>query len=304
MKQSMATGKTLQIQSVLFHNNPDDIIRSIQSLAKAVDSAITEGIFSDVTLSYGDGSIVAVFSEEEQIAIAEKFRNYMNVTYKFYGENLGSARGHNVLAQNVVADYILIMNPDVIVAPDIFKELIKPFEHKDTGIVEARQIPIEHHKDYNILTGETGWASTACALFPSTLFRQLNGFDADTFFLYCDDVDFSWRMRLLGYKIIYQPSAVVFHDKKLTKDAGWIASSAERYYSAEAALLMAYKWSRSYLVKLILIYFKLSSEEHYLKAAKAFERRRNEGKLPKQIDSEHKIGQFIDGQYARKRYRL
>ena len=29
--------------------------------------------------------------------------------------------------------------------------------------------------------------------------------------MYCDDVDFSWRVRLLGYKVIYRSDAPVFH---------------------------------------------------------------------------------------------
>jgi len=31
------------------------------------------------------------------------------------------------------------------------------------------------------------------------------------FFMYCEDVDLSWRLRLLGYTIIYAPSAVAYH---------------------------------------------------------------------------------------------
>jgi len=32
------------------------------------------------------------------------------------------------------------------------------------------------------------------------LFLELQGFDADTFFLYCDDVDLSWRVRLAAIR--------------------------------------------------------------------------------------------------------
>ncbi len=31
------------------------------------------------------------------------------------------------------------------------------------------------------------------------------------FFMYCEDVDLSWRLRLLGYGIVYVPNAVVYH---------------------------------------------------------------------------------------------
>lgn len=50
-------------------------------------------------------------------------------------------------------------------------------------------------------------------------------------------------VRLAGYKVIYVPSAVAFHDKRVSANAEWQPTNAERYYSAEAALFMAYKWS-------------------------------------------------------------
>ena len=40
--------------------------------------------------------------------------------------------------------------------------------------------------------------------------------------MYCDDLIFSWRIRLAGYKIIYVPSAIAYHaKKKLAVDGGW-----------------------------------------------------------------------------------
>ena len=50
------------------------------------------------------------------------------------------------------------------------------------------------------------------------LLQQIGGFDGDSFFMYGDDVDFSWRARLAGYQVIHQPSARVFHDKRIQVD--------------------------------------------------------------------------------------
>jgi hypothetical protein len=63
--------------------------------------------------------------------------------------------------------------------------------------------------------------------------------------MYCDDVDFSWRARLAGYRVVYQPTACVFHDKRLDPDGQIVAGEAEVYYSAEASLMMAWKWSNA-----------------------------------------------------------
>ncbi|MDG2571332.1 hypothetical protein P7L87_27645, partial [Vibrio parahaemolyticus] len=142
----------------------------------------------------------------------------------------------------------------------------------------------------------------ACAMGPLQVFREVNGFDADSFFLYGDDVDFSWRVRLAGYKVIHQSSAFVFHDKRLSHEAGWMSSPAEKYYSAEATLLLTYKWSRSDLTEKYLKIFSSLKESVHEKVAIAFEERREAGKLPVQLDPEHKVGQFINGAYAQHRY--
>ena len=112
-----------------------------------------------------------------------------------------------------------------------------------SAMVEARQTPIEHQKEYDIKTLETQWATTACTVIRGDVFRKIGGFDADTFFLYCDDLDFSWRLRLAGYKIIYQPLAPAYHAKTVSAEGKWQPTQTEVYYSAEAAILMAHKWS-------------------------------------------------------------
>ena len=72
-------------------------------------------------------------------------------------------------------------------------------------MTEARQTPVEHHKEYDPQTGVTSWAATALAMIPYAVFQEVGGFDEKTFFMYCDDVDFSWMVREAGYQIIYGP---------------------------------------------------------------------------------------------------
>lgn len=53
-------------------------------------------------------------------------------------------------------------------------------------------------------------ACGATAFYPREAFLQAGGFDED-FFSYLEDVDLSFRLRLLGYKCLYIPQAKVFH---------------------------------------------------------------------------------------------
>jgi GT2 family glycosyltransferase len=141
-------------------------------------------------------------------------------------------------------------------------------------------------------------------MIPMPIFRDLDGFDAQTFFLYCDDVDFSWRVRLLGKKVLFCPSALVFHDKRLSPDAGWMPSGAERYYSIEAALLMAQKWSRPERVSALLRFCDDQTDEVFLKAAREFRAREREGRLPPSLDPAHEVSEFLGDNYCVHRFVL
>jgi hypothetical protein len=294
----------LRIQSIIYRNERAAINRAFESLDGAARQAIASGVISGVSLVWGDCSPEPVL-DDDMIAALGAGASVMNAVERVYfGENLGTARGHNRLAEGAADGLTLIMNPDVVFAPDALIELIRPFQRAGVGMTEARQIPIEHPKDYDRETGETCWATTAAAVIPNALLRALDGFDAESFFLYCDDVDFSWRVRMAGYKVIFQPSAAVFHDKRLSASGGWMPSDAERYYSAEAALMMAHKWSRPDLVKRYLSDFQAIEDVHLQKAASVFLQRQEDGLLPAAVDPKHRIGVFTDGNYTRHRFQL
>ena len=53
-------------------------------------------------------------------------------------------------------------------------------------------------------------ASAGCCIVRREVFDNVGGFDSD-YFIYDDDTDLSLRVRLLGYRIVYVPSAVVIH---------------------------------------------------------------------------------------------
>jgi len=292
------------VQSILFNNELEHVERSIAALARAAELAIFEGVCSRVRLQYGDCSPQRCISAEELEVLQRRYNELLTIDYCFFGNNLGSARGHNELSRHNDCEFFLVKNPDVIVSPRLLEVMISVFWSAGVGMVEAKQLPIEHPKEYNKDTGETSWATTACAMIPAPLFTELGGFDAESFFLYCDDVDFSWQVRRAGFRVVYMPSAVVFHDKRLGNDGAWQPSSAEKYYSAEAALLLTYKWSRSDLTNCYLEYFNNSGVDYLMDAAAEFCKRKANGQLPEQIDTDHRVGQFVGDYYAKHRFSL
>lgn len=300
-------GAVLQVQSVLFNNDFEPLERAVAAVSRSSELAINSGALSRAVLRFGDCSPFPSLDEAKLSRLKEIGRYGVVIDYHwFQGNNLGSARGHNELGGMASADtdFLWIQNPDVVVSPRLFEQVLQPFFQPGVGQVEAKQLPIEHPKEYNPSTGETEWTTTACVMTPMSVFRALRGFDAESFFLYCDDVDFAFRIRELGLRLIFNPGAVCFHDKRLGESGEWQPSSAEMIYSAEAALMMAQKWSYTDFLRQTLSYFASSSEAHLQRAAKLFEDRRAAGTLPLPRDPEHKVAKFDGHFYTKHRFPL
>ena len=297
-------GKTLRIHSILYLNDPKRISQTIEHLDRAVDHAIARGQYSRAVLVYGDCSPSEVFDEASLASIRSTLYAIEKFDYRYFNSNLGSALGHNTLLEDAEGDDVLIINPDIMMAPNAIVELSKHLRKDDVGMVEAKQLPVEHPKQYDVVTGETSWAATACTLIRGSTIKMLDGFDHKSFFLYCDDVDFSWRVRLAGQKVVYAPSACAYHDKRLGRGGKWIAGAAERFYSAQAALFLAYKYSRPDLTRRWLSEFESSNDENFIKAAASFREHEASETLPKPIDSNGKVAMFVDGNYAPHRFKL
>jgi GT2 family glycosyltransferase len=297
-----ASAATVRIQAVIYHLPRERAVRAVEFVDNAARIAVAAGVAGSFELAFGDCSPLPTFDETSLQALRRDSKNLSKVDATFFGANLGSAAGHNKLLAQGQSDFSLIMNPDVLLTPSLFVELLAALGRPGVGLAEARQLPVEHQKEFDPATGETSWCSTACLLAPTKLLRDLGGFDAETFFLYCDDVDLSWRARLAGHRIVYQPTAVCFHDKRLSDDGTWMAGEAERYYSAEAGLLLPYKYSRSDLTDRYLASYRKSSDAHLLKAAAAFDERKASGRLPQPLDPGHTVAQFINGNYCELRF--
>ncbi len=298
---------SLWIQTVLYRQTTSEISALVRGLGAASRFARERGAYRSIKLTLGDSSSRPSISPEfeRDLAAALPQSGIDEFRYVFYDENQGSAKGQNTLfdLRDRNSDYVFVMNPDVYVCPDVFWELLSPFESSPrVGIVEARQIPLEHPKKFDPVDGSTSWASGACMMIRAELLQQIGGFDGDSFFMYCDDVDFSWRTRLAGYQIIHQPSARVFHDKRIQVDGRLVVSDAERYYSAEAALLMAWKYSRPDLVALWSEEMLATSESQKVKAVKEFRSRAETGALPTPLDREGRVAEFVGYYYGEHRF--
>jgi glycosyltransferase involved in cell wall biosynthesis len=135
--------------------------------------------------------------------------------------NLGFGRAINAVLPDVAAPYLLLLNQDAIPEPAALQRLWDSARGDDANVAawELRQIPYEHPKDYDPVTGDTGWCSGAAVLLRTAALREVGGFEP-RFFMYCEDVDLSWRLRCRGWRLRYLPRCAVVH--RTYREAGEI----------------------------------------------------------------------------------
>jgi GT2 family glycosyltransferase len=154
--------------------------------------------------------------------------------------NIGFGAGHNRLMRFAFqggADLYIVANPDGALHPDAVTALVQmAVANQGRALIEALQFPVEHPKPYDPTTFETPWVSGACLAVPRVAFEALNGFD-ESFFMYCEDVDLSWRARALGFALRTCPRALFLH--------AWMnrpRSPATLRMMFESGIILARKW--------------------------------------------------------------
>jgi GT2 family glycosyltransferase len=133
-------------------------------------------------------------------------------------------------------------------------------------------------------------------------FREVHGFDDEFFFLHCDDVDISWRLRLAGWRVRHAPSGVVFHDKRIAAHGSIEPSPIEVYHSLRGRLMLARRYARPDIEEETLTMVGRHGSEPQKRAAADFLERAQAGTVPEPISDADRVAEFIDGEYAEHRF--
>lgn len=146
-------------------------------------------------------------SSDKTISVSEKCLTEHELFYEIIASphNLGFGIANNRAASKGSAPFIFCMNYDTELFSDSFAtwlDYCEKHKNENIGAYEWRQLPCEHPKIYNPATLETSWCSAAAVMFKREAFELVNGFDPKIF-MYCEDVDLSWRIRSKGYKLKY-----------------------------------------------------------------------------------------------------
>ncbi|MBE9583806.1 glycosyltransferase family 2 protein [Mucilaginibacter sp. JRF] len=168
---------------------------------------------------------------------------YPSVTIIKNDENYGFTGGYNRVLDKVDADYFILLNSDIEVQPDWIEPVIrlmesdeliaaaspkirsyadkKMFEHAGAagGFIDHLGYPfcrgrifyeIEEDKGQYDQSGEVFWASGAALFIKKKYWQQSGGFD-ERFFAHMEEIDLCWRLKNMGYKVMYCAESNVYH---------------------------------------------------------------------------------------------
>lgn len=197
-------------------------------------------------------------------------RNYPQIRLIQLEKNTGYAGGYNKALAQIHTDYYVLLNSDVEVTANWIAPVIQAMKeddkviacqpkiksfHKKThfeyagaagGYIDYLGYPFCRGRIFNTLeedkgqyddTKEVFWASGACLFVKSKEFFELAAFD-DQFFAHMEEIDFCWRVKNLGYKIMYVGESTVYHVGGGTLNA---ESPYKTYLNFRNNLLMLYK---------------------------------------------------------------
>ncbi len=169
--------------------------------------------------------------------------NYPQIQLVINDKNYGFAEGYNKALAHVEADYYVILNSDVEVTPNWIEPVVELMESDENiaicqpkllshinrenfeyaggagGFIDRFGYPFCRGRVFSTLEKDEGqyddvrevfWATGAAMFVKAPLFHKLGGFDGD-FFAHMEEIDFCWRAKNSGYKVMYCPASKIYH---------------------------------------------------------------------------------------------
>jgi len=217
---------------VLNWNNPSDTLAGLESLTR---------------LDYSEYTILVVDNGSTDDSVAQISACFPGIEILQTGVNLGYAEGNNVgirhaLEQN--AEYVMLLNNDVVVAPDTLSKLVgvagqeplagflgpkvyhreEPQCLQSAGILLDRRYNSQHRGQDQVDVGQFESvkevdAVSGCAMLTSRHVLERVGLLDSQFFIYHEEIDWCLRARAAGFKNLYVPTAKVWHRKPQLRSA-------------------------------------------------------------------------------------
>lgn len=214
---------------------------------------------------YKDLEIIVVDNNSED-GLAQEMQKIEDVVFIQNNQNLGYTGGNNIgikKALELGADYIFILNADTLVEKNTIGSLLTTAERENAGIVGPKILFFDRKTIWyaggtfdlkNVLGGHRGVDEkdagqydqieqtenvTGGAMFVRIdVFKKIGLFD-ENYFLYYEDSDFCYRAKKKGFKLFYDPFAVVYHHNARSSGLG---SPLQDYFITRNRMLFASKF--------------------------------------------------------------
>ena len=187
--------------------------------------------------------------------------NYPEIKLMKFQKNYGFAKAYNLALKSINSKYMALLNNDIEVEPDWLEKLVLHMEKDEkAAAANPKMLFIQDRKRINAAGGccdiyGVGWnrgngeidrgqydkveevfyANGAAMLIREKAWKEVGPFD-ERYFLYGEDLDWCWRARLKGYKILYVPEAKIYHYWRASSgkiipllEKHWMASLLKNY---------------------------------------------------------------------------
>jgi len=188
----------------------------------------------------GDGSLAAARREIERLGA-----RLPPVVMHEPGGNVGFAKGNNLALRAALergVDHAFLLNPDATFEPAALKEAVRVAESgSNVGSVQSLLVLggdpevvnssgnhihflgfgyvggyLRARRDVPAEPRDIAFSSGACVLLPAKVLRQVGLLD-ETLWLYHEDLDLGWRIRLAGLSNIVAPASVCRHHYEFSR---------------------------------------------------------------------------------------
>ena len=234
-------------------NNPGDTVECLQTLREII---------------YPNFDIVVVDNGSTDDSIEIISKNFSDVMLIKNSINLGYTGGNNVGIEYALqhdAEHIFILNNDTVVDHNILKELVKVAESDPSvGMVACKiykygqdkiidsvgciidfRETIANNRGHNQkdtgqfdMVEEVDSADGCGFLVKKEVVENIGMFD-ESYFAYCEEIDWNLRARKSGYKVLYCPDAVLWH--KGSASTGGKYNAFRSYLVGRSALIFMKK---------------------------------------------------------------
>lgn len=192
---------------------------------------------------------IIIVNDDPEISIKNLLQDYKLKLIE-NTKNLGFGGAVNKGVRNSSNNYIFLLNSDVVLKNDLYKNSIKLFEEekklfaigfaqteKNNQVVGKNSIYwkngfFRHNKASNLFFGKTAWAEGGSSIFSKEKFLELSGFDQLYSPFYWEDIDISYRAWKSGYKVLFNPNILVNHHHE---------STISTYYSLKTIKKISYR---------------------------------------------------------------